>query len=279
MPLQGSGRPTTHLSVRHLPQRIGLVAWPSSEVSGSSSLRELTLDAPIRYAAGDGVEAWLHRALCLDQPARGSHSLARGLPSPKSCGLYAVNRDALFSYHALSENFLQRVMALYTAAHYKNQPNDLQLLSDAPQHRLYVLLGPVEDDAPPGALPDVLCVIQVALEGAIAGETVKLALARGERAAGDLVPWTLSQQFCDADFAKLSGARIVRVATHPDAQRMGYGARAMELLLSYFEGDIDECEDSNGGCGNALCHNSAGTHRCPIHLCLCVQYTVNKNNS
>ncbi|KAH8063332.1 pyruvate carboxylase [Aureococcus anophagefferens] len=55
-----------------------------------------------------------------------------------------------------NERFLQRVMALYTAAHYKNQPNDLQLLSDAPAHRLYVLLGPVDEAAPPGTLPDVL---------------------------------------------------------------------------------------------------------------------------
>jgi N-acetyltransferase 10 len=34
----------------------------------------------------------------------------------------------------------------------------------------------------------------------------------------------------------LSGARIVRIATHPDAQRMGYGARALKLLIGHFEG-------------------------------------------
>jgi N-acetyltransferase 10 len=28
----------------------------------------------------------------------------------------------------------------------------------------------------------------------------------------------------------LSGARVVRIATHPDYQRMGYGSRALELL-------------------------------------------------
>ena len=212
----------------------------ASGAGGATSLRELALEAPIRYAAGDDVEAWLHRALCLDSPKRGCFALSRGLPAPGACGLYEVDRDALFSYHALSERFLQRVMALYTAAHYKNQPNDLQLLSDAPAHRLYVLLGPVDDAAPPGTLPDVLVVVQVALEGLIAADVVRGALARGERAAGDLVPWTLSQQFCDPSFAKLSGARVVRVATHPDAQRMGYGAKALADLVKYFEGDLDE---------------------------------------
>lgn len=32
-------------------------------------------------------------------------------------------------------------MALYVASHYKNSPNDLQLMADAPAHHLFVLLG------------------------------------------------------------------------------------------------------------------------------------------
>ena len=43
-------------------------------------------------------------------------------------------------------------------------------------------------------------------------------LARGKRSSGDLIPWTLSQQFVDHEFAGLSGARVVRIATHPDYQ-------------------------------------------------------------
>jgi N-acetyltransferase 10 len=30
----------------------------------------------------------------------------------------------------------------------------------------------------------------------------------------------------------------VRIATHPDVQKMGYGLRCVELLTSYFRGDI-----------------------------------------
>lgn len=33
------------------------------------------------------------------------------------------------------------MMALYVSSHYKNSPNDLQLLADAPAHHLFVLLG------------------------------------------------------------------------------------------------------------------------------------------
>ena len=44
-----------------------------------------------------------------------------------------------------SEAFLQRMMSLYVASHYRNTPNDLILMSDAPAHHLFALLGPVEE--------------------------------------------------------------------------------------------------------------------------------------
>eukprot|EP00960_Hanusia_phi_P045375 757197-Hanusia_phi.AAC.1 len=56
--------------------------------------------------------------------------------------------------------------------------------------------------------------------------------------AGDLIPWTISQQFQDAEFAGLSGARVVRIATHPEVSRMGYGSRAVELLSKFYAGEL-----------------------------------------
>ena len=163
--------------------------------------------------------------------------LLGGAPAPQECELYHVDRDALFSYHKLSEAFLQKVMGLYTSAHYKNTPNDLQMLSDAPAHAVFVLLSPsAEEDA--DSLPDVLAVVQVALEGKISRKAVEAQLARGQRSAGDLIPWTISQQFGDSNFAQLSGARVVRVAVHPSVQGMGYGSRAVEQLYRFYNGDM-----------------------------------------
>lgn len=51
------------------------------------------------------------------------------------------------------------MMSLYVSSHYKNTPNDLQLLSDAPAHHMFVLLPPVSIEQT--ILPDILCVIQV----------------------------------------------------------------------------------------------------------------------
>lgn len=47
-----------------------------------------------------------------------------------------------------------------------------------------------------------------------------------------------SLQFQDEEFAGLSGARIVRIATHPSATSMGYGRKAMELLARYYQGEM-----------------------------------------
>lgn len=190
---------------------------------------------------------------CMDSGANTTMKLVGGAPAPADCELYSVNRDALFSYHKLSEAFLQKLMGLYTSAHYKNSPNDLQMLSDAPAHGLFVLLSPsAEQDS--DSLPDILAVVQVALEGKISRKAVDAQLARGHRSAGDLIPWTIAQQFGDSNFAQLSGARIVRIAVHPSVQGMGYGSRAIELLYRFYNGEMvslanagDSDEEDQGG--------------------------------
>ena len=204
--------------------------------TGGRGLREITLSEPIRYAQGDAVEKWLNKVLCLDATLPRSKANTQGCPHPSECQLLHVNRDTLFSFHPVSEKFLQQMMALYVASHYKNSPNDLQLMSDAPAHQLFVLVPPVDDDSP--RLPEPLCVIQVALEGQISKQSVLNSLSRGQRAGGDLIPWLVSQQFQDEDFAGLSGSRIVRIATNPDYISMGYGSRALTLLTDFYEGKL-----------------------------------------
>lgn len=201
---------------------------------GGRSLREITLAEPIRYAKGDSVEKWLNTLLCLDATLPRSKIHSSGCPDPTQCQLLQVNRDTLFSFHPVSEKFLQQMVALYVASHYKNSPDDLQLMSDAPAHELYVLVPPVSEDT--NRLPEPLCVIQVALEGKISRQSVINSLSRGQRPAGDLIPWLVSQQFQDEDFASLSGARVVRIATNPDYVSMGYGTKALELLMDFYDG-------------------------------------------
>nr|XP_020767900.1 RNA cytidine acetyltransferase isoform X2 [Odocoileus virginianus texanus] len=186
----------------------------TARLASVRTLHEVSLQESIRYAPGDAVEKWLNDLLCLD--CLNITRIVSGCPLPEACELYYVNRDTLFCYHKASEVFLQRLMALYVASHYKNSPNDLQMLSDAPAHHLFCLLPPV----PPtqNALPEVLAVIQVCLEGEISRQSILNSLSRGKKASGDLIPWTVSEQ-------------------------MGYGSRALQLLQVYYEGGFPCLEE------------------------------------
>jgi N-acetyltransferase 10 len=231
----------TNGSARVVDRSTGKEARDGAEnAMAARSLREITLSEPIRYAQGDSVERWLNDLLCLDATLPKSKINTQGCPHPKDCQLLHVNRDTLFSYNPAAEKFLQKMMALYVASHYKNTPNDLQLMSDAPAHQLFVLVAPAEDNK----LPEPLCVIQVALEGQISKESVLNSLSRGQRAGGDLIPWIVSQQFQDENFASLSGARVVRIATNPDYVSMGYGSRALELLVDFYDGKLASLSES-----------------------------------
>ncbi|GCC31718.1 RNA cytidine acetyltransferase [Chiloscyllium punctatum] len=211
----------------------------TAKLSTVRTLHEVSLHEAIRYAPGDLVEKWLNDLLCLD--CLNISRIISGYPLPELCDLYYVNRDTLFCYHKASETFLHRLMSLSVASHYKNSPNDLQILSDAPAHHLFCLLPPVQPTQ--NSLPEVLAVIQVALEGEISHQSVMNSLSRGKKAFGDLIPWIVSEQFQDPDFGSLSGGRIVRIAVHPDCQRMGYGSRAMQLLQMYYEGKFPCLEE------------------------------------
>ncbi|KAJ6228927.1 RNA cytidine acetyltransferase [Anaeramoeba flamelloides] len=194
-------------------------------------LKEVELQDPIRYSVNDPIEKWLNDLLCLDAvvPERSGTKC----PVPESCELYYVNRDTLFSYHKATELFLRQMIALYVSSHYKNSPNDIQLMSDAPTHHLFVLVAPVTKTR---KLPEIICVIQVALEGLISKETMLETLGKGRRGAGDLIPWTISHHYQDENFGTLSGGRIVRIATREGLEKMGYGTHALKLLTDYYSG-------------------------------------------
>uniref|UniRef100_A0A8C0FUV3 RNA cytidine acetyltransferase n=1 Tax=Bubo bubo TaxID=30461 RepID=A0A8C0FUV3_BUBBB len=201
----------------------------TAKLSSARTLHEVSLHESIRYAPGDPVEKWLNDLLCLD--CLSITRIISGCPLPETCDLYYVNRDTLFCYHRASEVFLQRLMALYVASHYKNSPNDLQMLSDAPAHHLFCLLPPV----PPtqNSLPEVLAVVQVCMEGEISRQSIMNSLSRGKKASGDLIPWTVSEQFQDPDFGGLSGGRVVRIAVHPDYQGVKYFGIRMAVQAEF----------------------------------------------
>ncbi|ROI15050.1 RNA cytidine acetyltransferase [Anabarilius grahami] len=221
----------------------------TARLAAARSLHEVTLHESIRYGQGDHVERWLNELLCLD--CLSVPRIISGCPLPQTCDLHLEDPRALVENHCIS--------ALHNVTNSKptltqsplppqNSPNDLQMLSDAPAHHLFCLLPPV----PPtqNSLPEVLAVVQVCLEGEISRQSILTSLSRGKKASGDLIPWSVSEQFQDSEFGGLSGGRIVRIAVNPDYQGMGYGSRALQLLQQYYEGQfplLDEQEQTSTG--------------------------------
>ena len=103
--------------------------------------KKIELSESIRYASADPIESWLNALLCLDV-TNSVPSISRfdllyfsclgvstafillisgvisffyhlviRLPPPSECDLYYVNRDTLFSYHKVSEPFLQVIIS------------------------------------------------------------------------------------------------------------------------------------------------------------------------
>ena len=204
-------------------------------------LKEVSLNQAIRYADNDAIEAWLNDLLLLD--ATTAEPFEESLVDPNKLELYYVNRDTLFSYHKASEAFLRKIMSLFVSSHYKNSPNDLQLLSDAPAHSIFVLCRSIEKSGSK-SLPDVYCAIQVCEEGGISKDVILSNSKRGLKPSGDLIPWTISEHYQDNEFARMTGVRIVRIACHPEYTKMGYGSRALQLLSEYYEGKFINLEEN-----------------------------------
>lgn len=186
---EGTGRA---LSIKLFDQLRTRAAEGSADGTTKSNhaFREIKLIEPIRYSKGDKVEQWLNLLLCYDV-STSAENIA-GCPHPNDCELFKVERDTLFSFHDVSEAFLQKMMSLYVSSHYKNSPNDLLLMSDAPGHELFVLLPPISSDAT--ELPEPLVVIQTAYEGSLSKKSVIAGLKRGKSSSGDMIPWTVLEQ-------------------------------------------------------------------------------------
>lgn len=203
-------------------------------------IREVKMEIPIRYGLNDPVETWLNEFLCLD--ATQAVKLADKPEFHSNCSLYFVNKKTLFSYKKKSEKFLHRIWSLFVSSHYKNSPNDLQLLADAPGHCIAILLGPLKKnkESQKATLPDVLCAAQICFEGNL-DTTIEKELGemgRGHKPSGDMIPWNLSQQYMNSGILNVLGVRVVRIATHPEAVNLGLGSKMLSELERFFRGKM-----------------------------------------
>ncbi|BCS92252.1 tRNA(Met) cytidine acetyltransferase TmcA [Metallosphaera sp. J1] len=171
--------------------------------------RWLTMSKPLRYAEGDPVEKWLYDALLLNpEPAR-----PRSLESVE---FVTLDKEKLFS----DDVQLSQAYGILVSAHYRNNPDDLMIMGDGPHHILKAIRA--EDG--------FISVSQISEEGNLSDSMIDLAL-KGGTFDGDLIPDRLLKHVRIREVGKLSGWRIVRIATVPELQDKGFGSQLLQMIL------------------------------------------------
>jgi tRNA(Met) cytidine acetyltransferase len=183
-------------------------------------LREYHMETPIRYGEGDPIESWLYRALLLNaEPAELDENDIKAI------------REGYLQYEEVSpeelftdkkEKDLRELFGIYVLAHYRNQPDDLGLLADAPHH--LVRSAKTSTGKIVGAL-------QIAVEGGLDDNTI-YSLLRGNKVPGNIIPDRILKHLRLWDAGKTVGYRIVRIATHPKVQSMGIGSFLLKQLIN-----------------------------------------------
>ncbi len=176
----------------------------------------LRLTEPIRWRAGDPLEALVHEALLLDAQA------ADTLPALDGLEACELDRDAL------DEVTLRDFFGLLVHAHYRTTPEDLHRLLDAPNLRIHALR----------AEGRVVAVSLVALEGGLDAELVEdLYWGRG-RLRGHALPDSLVSHLGHREAGRLRMIRSVRIAVHPALRRLGLGSRLIEHVHACYQPDL-----------------------------------------
>ncbi len=201
-----------------------------------------SLNDPIRYSAGDLIEALLNETFLLqvEPPMIGLEEFDK------------VNADIeLLSIDTSSEliferelKLLKEIMGLLIFSHYRNQPNDLLLLTDSYRHSLAYLTSSTQ-----GNQKSILLACQLAIEGALPDYDIEK-IEKGHFIEGDLIP-AVAIRYFSTEFAQFKGIRIVRIASHPKFRNKGLGRIAVENLIKRYE-SLDWIGVSFGATGKLI---------------------------
>ncbi|MCA9547937.1 MAG: tRNA(Met) cytidine acetyltransferase, partial [Myxococcales bacterium] len=149
----------------------------------------LSLSEPIRWAAGDPLEAAVFDALLLDaEPAP-----VTGTVDPAACTHEVLDRAAL----AANERDLRDFFGILVHAHYRTTPGDLQRMLDAPNLRMHALRHNGR----------IVAASWVALEGGLGPDWVDTVYWGRAGVRGHALPETL---VCHGGHREAAALRIVR---------------------------------------------------------------------
>ncbi|NPU94321.1 MAG: tRNA(Met) cytidine acetyltransferase [Gammaproteobacteria bacterium] len=172
------------------------------------------LNQPVRWDAGDPLEAALNDLLLLDACSE------TVLPEHFS-GIHQQPLEEITPHLGeLPDADLRALFGLLVSAHYRTRPGDLRTLMDGPNVRTFVLRG---DGA-------ILAVVMVADEGGLPADLRQGILDGKRRPHGHVLPQTLAVHLNVADALVQRSWRVVRIAVHSQARRLGIGRACLVQL-------------------------------------------------
>lgn len=177
--------------------------------------RRFELRHPLRWRIDDPLEASINQLLLLQ------HATEILPPFSESCHFAEIARDELVANEAL----LSKVFSLLVLAHYQTSPDDLRLMLDHPDLRIFALTQQ-------GAIAAVALIMQ---EGNFPAEIEK-DLAKGRRCRGHLLPQALLGDGIES--RGLCFWRVLRIVVQPEWQGQGLGKTLLGEVEKVLEGDV-----------------------------------------
>lgn len=187
-------------------------------------IMEIGMNEPIRYSLNDPIEQWLFDTLFLNaQPAQlNNDDMSDIANSNLEVKKIDLDRCFLDDEKEIFTNFA----GIIVFAHYRNQPDDIVVLSDSPHHEAWAMFTETQKN--------IVNVVQVAEEGNLSEQDIQNML-KGKQFSGNILPWISITHFRTGELAKLNGARIVRIATHPDLFRQGLGSKMLSKIEEFYK--------------------------------------------
>lgn len=177
--------------------------------------RRLTMTAPIRWAHGDPLEAFISDALLLGAEPHDREVI--GLIDSSRLLFKELSAEQLTT----DETLLTQFFGLLVGAHYQTTPDDLRMLLDSTAIRRFALFA--------GDSIVAVCLLAVEGGGSAAIDCEQVWQGR-RRTRGQLAVQQLIASYRLYEAASLRSYRVMRIAVHYDYQGQGIGQQLLAAV-------------------------------------------------
>ncbi len=210
---------------------------------------------PIRYSKGDPVELFLFDVLKLN--AEPPELTEEDLKAVKEKDFEYVKYDPQYLFSPEGEEELTSLFGIYVLAHYRNEPDDLGRLADAPHH--YIRAVKLRSSG------KIVAAAQLAEEGGLPDDVID-ELLQGGKIPGNIIQDRLLKHLRIREFGKGLGWRIVRIAVHVNAQGKGIGSYLLSRIVEEAKERSYSWVGAGFGVSKDLMKFWIGNGFIPVHL-------------